>query len=186
MQAGQAEGSHVWSFWWRRCCFGHNFSRPSQNVNVVWATPKQMKTFELARCSSSHWTQSVSKWALLSFFFFFFFSSFFFWYHWHATYSITGVITDNRVSNINMGMLQWCYSKTWQAFNFSPISTGIFWYPKALGPGGADSWKLASEAILFRGHQPNTYCSWHLTLSVETLNCILCCIVWLLGCTEIA
>ena len=43
----------------------HNFSRPSQYVNVVWATPKQMKTLERLGCSSSHWSHSVSKWALL-------------------------------------------------------------------------------------------------------------------------
>ena len=42
-----------------------NFSRPSQYVNVVWATPKQMKTLERLGCSSSHWSHSVSKWALL-------------------------------------------------------------------------------------------------------------------------
>ena len=51
------------------------------------------------------------------------------------------------------------------------------------GRGGAESarwWKMACNGPWGHclGQKPEKYCSWHLPLSVESLNCLLCCIDW--------
>ena len=63
----------------RKCCVGNTKANEDFWVyGHAMACKQQAWSSCSSGCSSSHWTQSVSKWALLCFF----------WYHWHATQSM--------------------------------------------------------------------------------------------------